>query len=71
MKSYIDLDQHTNNAEAVAECVVGRMVKDGILDQSKADEFFDNYGVIVVKRKWYQRILGNADEWAYVCVKMR
>jgi hypothetical protein len=49
----LDLDAEMTNFNKVKEIVLGKLVSEGLLDQSDAEEFTERCHVLVYKGKWF------------------
>jgi hypothetical protein len=51
----MDLDNEMTNFNKVKEIVLGRLVSEGLLDVSDAEEFTERCHVLVYKGKWFTK----------------
>lgn len=63
-----------NNAQAVKELTVNKLIELGLLDKEEGNAFLDSYQIIIVNPKWYERWVKKIfkeekDTWLYKIVK--
>jgi hypothetical protein len=51
----LDLEQDMSNYQKVKELVLSKLVSEGLLDQSDADEFDERCQVLVYKGTWFSK----------------
>jgi hypothetical protein len=68
-----DLENVIVNAEGVKTIVLERLVNEKLLTEEQALEFADKFGVVPIKKKWYNRIFGkktNNEGWIFKLVNI-
>ena len=51
----LTLEQDMSNYQKVKDIVLGKLVSDGLLEQSDADEFSERCQVLVYKGSWFSK----------------
>jgi len=65
-KIQLGIDSHIENATAIKDMVLDRLVKDKMLTKRQADEYAIKWQIILVKRAWYKRLFkGDEDPEGY------
>jgi len=72
----VEMESLTKDANAAKELTIQRLLKDGLITEEKAKEYYEKWQIIVIKRSWFQRWFNkffgdgeNADGYSFKLVK--
>lgn len=70
----LEIENNTNNANAVKEMVLSRLLTDKIITEAQATEYAEKWQVIVFKKNWFERWMNsfsieNGDRYQFKFVK--
>ena len=66
----LNMEDNVNNANTVRDLVIGKLLEDKAINKETADNYMNNWQVIVIKNSWFKRIF-SGEGWRYVFVKLK
>jgi len=73
----LEMENLTKEANGVKAMTIERLLRDGIITQEKADEYREDWQIIVIKQGWFKRWLnkylpnGNPNEYIFKIVNFK
>jgi len=71
----VNMELHVKNANICKDMVVERLLKDGMITQEIANDYFEKYQIIIIKNSWFKTWMdkflkdSNKDTYSFKLVK--
>ena len=65
----IDMEFNILNANLLKDLIINKLVENSLLAVEDAEKWKNDYHVIIIKKKWYQKFFGNKEDYMYQIVK--